>query len=356
MSEPAIILANGYYLNPNGKTAHGLIRGSERFAIQAVVDPGCAGRDAGEALDGQHRDIPVVADIVSALAVAKEPVSHCIIGIATHGGKLTQELRELILVAIDAGLSIVNGLHDCTCDDPEIASAASRSGVTLVDIRKPKPRSELHIWEGHIHRVKARRIAVLGTDCAVGKRTTARLLVQALNAAGVSTEMIYTGQTGWMQGSGYGFIFDSTPNDYVSGELEHAIMRCDDERNPQVIILVGQSALRNPSGPCGAEFILSAAVHGVVLQHSMGREFYEGFEDLQLSVGSLSDELELIALYGSRVLAITLNEDQVEAQMLQSKNELTQRHDIPVLRPLKDSLDPLLTAIGELDLEDRKSP
>ena len=350
MSEPAIILANGYYLNPNGKTAHGLIRG-----IQAVVDPSCAGRDAGEALDGQHRDIPVVADIATALSVAKNPVSHCIIGIATHGGKLTQELRELILVAIDSGLSIVNELHDCACDDPKIASAATQAGVRLIDIRKPKPRSELHIWEGHIHRVRARRIAVLGTDCAIGKRTTARLLVQALNAAGIRTEMIYTGQTGWMQGSGYGFIFDSTPNDYVSGELEHAIVSCDEERNPQVIVLEGQSALRNPSGPCGAEFILSAAVHGVVLQHSIGREFFEGFEDLQLSIGSLSDELDLIALYGSRVLAITLNEDQTDAQMQSSKSELAQRHKIPVLRPLKDNLDPLVTAIGELEFEDRQS-
>lgn len=356
MSEPAIILANGYYLNPNGKTAHGLIRGSERFDIQAVVDPSCAGRDAGEALDGQHRGIPVVADIASALSVAKVPVTHCIIGIATHGGQLTRELRDLILVAIDAGLSIVNGLHDCACDDTKIALAAAQAGVELIDIRKPKPRSELHIWEGHIHRVQALRIAVLGTDCAIGKRTTARLLVQALNAAGIRTEMIYTGQTGWMQGSGYGFIFDSTPNDYVSGELEHAIVSCDEDCRPQVIVLEGQSALRNPSGPCGAEFILSAAVHGVVLQHSLGREFYEGFEELRLSIGSLSDELKLIALYGSRVLAITLNEDQPETQMHRSQKDLTQRHEIPVLRPLKDNLDPLVTAIADLDLEDRKSP
>ena len=35
--------------------------------------------------------------------------------------------------------------------------------------------------------------------------------------------MIYTGQTGWLQGGEYGFIFDSTLNDFVSGELENAI-------------------------------------------------------------------------------------------------------------------------------------
>ena len=36
--------------------------------------------------------------------------------------------------------------------------------------------------------------------------------------------MIYTGQTGWLQGGRFGFILDATPNDFVSGELEHAIV------------------------------------------------------------------------------------------------------------------------------------
>jgi hypothetical protein len=35
--------------------------------------------------------------------------------------------------------------------------------------------SELHFWKGEIFKVKAARIAVLGIDCAVGKRTTAHL-------------------------------------------------------------------------------------------------------------------------------------------------------------------------------------
>ena len=30
----------------------------------------------------------------------------------------------------------------------------------------------------------------------------------------------------------YGFILDATPNDFVSGELESAILRCDRELAP----------------------------------------------------------------------------------------------------------------------------
>ena len=40
---------------------------------------------------------------------------------------------------------------------------------------------------------------------------------------------ITSGQTGWMQGGKYGFILDSTVNDFVSGELEKAIVECDRE-------------------------------------------------------------------------------------------------------------------------------
>ncbi len=353
MPIPAIILANDYFLSPNGKTAHGLVRGTERFAIQAVVDPACAGQDAGEVLDGLRRDIPIVADIDTALKISPAKATHCIIGIATHGGHLTAELRTLILEAIGMGLSIVNGLHDCTSDDPRIAAAATSAGIELIDIRKTKARSELHIWEGLIHTVRALRIAVLGTDCALGKRTTARLLVEALNNAGIHTQMIYTGQTGWMQGSAYGFILDATPNDYVSGELENAIVRCDEDCRPQVIVIEGQSALRNPSGPCGAEFLLSAALQGVVLQHSAARQCYEGFEELELRIPTVASELELISLYGSKVLAISLNEDQPEANMQKCKTELGRELAVPVLRPLKEGLDPIVQAISELGLPEQ---
>ena len=75
----------------------------------------------------------------------------------------------------------------------------------------------------------------MGTDCAVGKRTTSRFIMEACQAEGWKTEMIYTGQTGWMQGSSYGIIFDSLPNDFVSGELEHAILSCVSEANPDLM-------------------------------------------------------------------------------------------------------------------------
>ena len=61
----AIVLTAGYLDSDNGKTAHGLIRGTERFNILGIIDDKVAGRDAGEVLDGKRRDIPVFATLPS---------------------------------------------------------------------------------------------------------------------------------------------------------------------------------------------------------------------------------------------------------------------------------------------------
>ncbi|MFQ5982771.1 MAG: DUF1611 domain-containing protein, partial [Woeseiaceae bacterium] len=295
MKSTAIVLANGNYQTIHGKTAHGLVRTSSRFHVLAIVDPDCAGEDAGEVLDGVRRDIPIMHSIREALTRFAERPEYCVVGMASHGGRFTSEIRALILEAAQAGLSIVNGLHDYASDDPDIAAAARERGVDIVDLRKPPPKHELHFWTGEIRNVRAPRIAVLGMDCAIGKRTTARLVVDALNAANIKAEMIYTGQTGWMQGAQYGFVFDSIINDYVCGELEHAIVSCDRGARPDVMIIEGQSSLRNPSGPCGAEFLLSGGARGVILQHAPDREFFEGYEEEGYHIPPVEDEIKPIS-------------------------------------------------------------
>jgi uncharacterized NAD-dependent epimerase/dehydratase family protein len=153
--------------------------------------------------------------------------------------------------------------------------------------------------------------------------------------------MVFTGQTGWLQGHRYGFVLDSTYNDFISGELEHAVVTCWRDTGADVIFVEGQSALCNPSGPCGAEFLLSAQCKGVILQHSPAREFYKGQEHTGIKI-SLVRELELIRLYGGRVLAITLNTSRLttdEARMFRQK--IAQETGLPVILPLEDGMDEL---------------
>ncbi|HEY6049802.1 MAG TPA: DUF1611 domain-containing protein [Thermoanaerobaculia bacterium] len=340
----AIVLCANAYRTDNGKTAHGLVRGTERYRIAGVVDASCAGEDAGALLDGRARAIPVFASLAEALAALPERPRFAIVGVATSGGRIPTELRAEIAAAIASGLSVVNGLHELLADDPELAAAARKAGVQLVDVRRPKKTSELHFWTGEIREVHAPRVAVLGTDCAVGKRTTARLLTEACRAAGMTAEMIYTGQTGWLQGGRFGFILDATPNDFVSGELEHAIVTCARESLPDVIFLEGQSSLRNPSGPCGSELMLSAGARAVILQHAPARAEFEGLEGMGYAIPEPEDEIELIARYGARTIGLALNTHGI-SEPGRVRDELERRLGIPVACPLQGGVGSLVSAV-----------
>jgi uncharacterized NAD-dependent epimerase/dehydratase family protein len=329
----AVVLAPGTFTTDKAKTAHGLVRGSDRFRIVGVIDPSCAGRDAGELLDGNRRDIPILATLADALLHAPSRPDTCIVGTALGGGMMSPQIRALLLEAAEAGLNLVNGLHELASDDPQITAAVTRHGRRIVDLRRPRPLKELRFWNGDIAQVRAPRIAVLGTDCSLGKRTTARLLVAACRAAGLRAEMIYTGQTGWMQGGRYGFVLDATPNDFVAGELEGAIVKCDAEAAPDVIVIEGQSALRNPSGPCGAELLVSAGARAAILQHAPGRACFKGLAGW--TIPSLDEEIELVRLYGAQVLAIALNGDGVApAALAEEARRLEATLAVPVVRPL----------------------
>ena len=64
----ALVYCEGAFGTPNGKTAHGLVRRTERYRVQCVVDSCHAGRDAGIVLEGERRGIPICGDIQQAYA------------------------------------------------------------------------------------------------------------------------------------------------------------------------------------------------------------------------------------------------------------------------------------------------
>jgi uncharacterized NAD-dependent epimerase/dehydratase family protein len=344
MTGVAVVLAPGAFRTDSAKTAHGLVRGTERFEVVGVIDAASAGMDAGVALDGRRRDIPIFASLAEARAGARKPPDTVVVGVANPGGTMSPTVRALLVEAAEAGMQIVNGLHDLCVDDPMIAAAAARTGARILDLRRPRPVKQLRFWTGEIAQVRAPRLAVLGTDCALGKRTTARLLVEACRRAGLRAEMIYTGQTGWMQGVRYGFVLDATPNDFVSGELEGAVVACDREQRPDIIILEGQSAMRNPSGPCGAELLLSAGARAAILQHAPARPCFKGHAGF--AIPRLDEEVALVGLYGARVLGIALNGERLEpAALAEQQRRLSAQLALPVIQPLQEGVDALVPVI-----------
>ncbi len=344
MKKTAIAITGGELHTNYAKTTHGLIRGSDRFELLAVIDHKHAGADVGEFLDGKNRNIPIVASVDEAVKQFAH-IDCLIVGVATKGGILSADLLNAIKKAIACKLNIVNGLHHLLCEQPDIVSLAQEYDVELIDIRKPKPIKDLHFWTSEIFNVDVPVVAVLGMDCALGKRTATRLMLEACRAKGIKAEMIYTGQTGWMQGSKYGFIFDSTLNDFVSGELEHAIVSCWKEEKPDVIFLEGQSGLRNPSGPCGLEMLISGNAKKVILVCAPGRQYFD-HEPAWGEIPSIESEMEIIATFGSEVVGLALNTEGLsseEAEAVQS--ELEASLNIPVVNPIKEGVQRLVTAL-----------
>jgi len=243
--ERAVVLCDGYFGQNTGKTANGLVRYSKRYEITAVIDRTKAGRDAGDVLDGRSNGIPIVADLDE--AVERGRPECLVIGVATFGGYIPTEFRGVIRSAIERGLNVVAGLHEYLGDDPEFAALAARHGVRLVDVRKPHPVRESKQFSDLSRGLPCLRIPVLGTDGAIGKRTTALLLTDALNTAGLPATFVATGQTGLLQGSAYGVPLDSIKGDFMVGELESEIVRAYDETKPKVIVVEGQGSISHPA-------------------------------------------------------------------------------------------------------------
>jgi uncharacterized NAD-dependent epimerase/dehydratase family protein len=172
----AIVITGGYLDTSSAKTAHGLIRGTDRFTIVGVIDDKNQGKDAGEVLDGRKRNIPTYSSIGDFVKHSGQKATYCIVGVATKGGVIPDSLRTLLKEALENGLSLVNGLHEYVSDSPELVSLALQRGLEIIDVRKPKKAKDLHFWSGKIKEVKCPKVAVLGTDCALGKRTTTRFL------------------------------------------------------------------------------------------------------------------------------------------------------------------------------------
>jgi uncharacterized NAD-dependent epimerase/dehydratase family protein len=344
MDGNAIVYCQGSFNTPNGKTAHGLVRFTRRYRVLSVVDSRYAGNDAAEVLDGSSKGIPVVGDIKEAVSLSGgggNPATHLVVGLAPDGGRLGPSERDDVMGAIRLGLNIDCGLHDFLSEDPEISQLAGEHGVSLRDVRKPPPRGELHFFSGKIEKVTSFKVAVLGTDSAVGKRTTAWMLVDALQRSGRSVEMVGTGQTSWMQGAKYVTVMDAIVNDFISGEIEHVVFRAWDEARPDVIVIEGQGSLMNPAYPGGYEILAAARPDAVVLQHAPARAEYDGFPGYPIH--PINDQIRAIELIsGKRVVAVTVNHENIGRKDVPAAcDKIGEETGLPAFDVLLDGADGL---------------
>jgi uncharacterized NAD-dependent epimerase/dehydratase family protein len=309
----ALVYCENQFGFVDGKTAAALVRHSEIYTIVGILDSSLTGEDAGEALGEKKCGIPIFTNLSDALNQLPAVPDCYIYGKAPLATYISHEERQIILEAMENKMEIVNGLHQLFSEDHEFSKIAAKNGVKIRDIRKPPQLKDLHVFTGQISRVNIPIVAVLGTDCACGKMTTAVELNKALNDIGINSVLVATGQTSLMQGARYGVSIDALVSQFVIGEIESAIIQAFDTEAPDIILVEGQSAVSHPAFMGSLSILKGSMPNGIILQHPPARKFRCDFP--HLAMPSVESEIKLIeTMSQAKVLAIALSHENLTAE------------------------------------------
>jgi len=166
-------------------------------------------------------------------------IKTVIAGVAPMGGQIPEHWIPQLVELAAAGLDIAAGLHSKLTDIPDLVAAASKSGAKLIDVRVP-PKG-IPVGDGRPR--SGKRVLMVGTDCAVGKKYSALTLHRELERRDIKTTFRATGQTGIMI-AGEGIPIDSVVADFISGAAEEL---SPDNDADHWDVIEGQGSLLNPS-------------------------------------------------------------------------------------------------------------
>jgi len=223
---------------------------------------------------------------------ARAGAGTVLVGIANRGGFFRDTWIEPLRQALEAGLDIASGLHQRLTSFPQLAEAARRHGRALHDVRHwSGPPLKLATGE----RRPGKRVLMIGTDCAVGKKFTALAVEREMKARGLKADFRGTGQTGLLI-AGEGIAIDAVPADFVSGAVEQLAPANDPDHWD---VIEGQASVLHPSFAA----VTLGLVHGaqpdaLIVCHDAGREYVRGLPGRPLP--GLNETIEA-HLYAARV-------------------------------------------------------
>lgn len=343
----ALIYCENQFGLVDGKTAAALVRHSEIYTIVGVIDSSLAGKDAGEELGEGKIGVPIFASLNDALSQLSEVPNSYIYGKALLDAYIPSLERALILEAMENGMDIINGLHQFFSEDREFIQTAAQYDIEIKDIRKPPRLKDLHVFTGQISKVNVPVIAVLGTDCACGKMTTAVELNKTLNNLGIKSVLVATGQTSLMQGAMYGVSIDALISQFVVGEIENSVIEAFDNENPDIILVEGQSAVSHPAFMGSLGILKGSMADGIILQHPPARKFRCDFPGLPMP--TIKSEIQLIeTISDARVMAIALSHENLEDEEIQKIiPEYEKQFHLPTTDALKHGCQKLVKALSD---------
>jgi uncharacterized NAD-dependent epimerase/dehydratase family protein len=344
MTQPRyLILADGDFGPMTSKTANAIVR-YQPDRVVAVLDRRLAGQTVQDVL-GFGGAIPIVASVRQGLALGPNAV---LIGIAPVGGRLPDEWRSWLGEALDAGCDLVSGLHTFLSDDPILAEKARKDGRRILDLRRPP--GDLPVASGRAKQLDAYVVLTVGTDCNVGKMTAQLELTRGLNARGVRTRFVPTGQTGIML-EGWGIGVDAVVADFIAGAAERITV--EGGRGAEVVLVEGQGSINHP-GYSGVTVGLlhGSCPDGLILCHQASREYIGDYgEEAWLRIPPLADYVRAYETIGSlvhptRVLGICLNTYDLSIEAAKRACEqATRETGLPATDPVRFDAIPLVEAV-----------
>jgi uncharacterized NAD-dependent epimerase/dehydratase family protein len=256
-----------------------------------------------------------------------------VIGVANQGGVIPASWLPALLEAIDAGLALVAGMHVRLADMPELAEAATRRGVALIDLRTPP--AGLPIATGA--KRSGRRLLTVGTDCALGKKYTALAIARGLTARGVDATFRASGQTGIMLAGG-GIAIDAVVADFAAGAAE---LLSPDAAPDHLDVIEGQGSLFHPAyAPVSLALLHGSQPDLFVVCHQPGREDILGTPGYR--VPSIEAVIELTIANGRltnsaiRCAGVSLNTGALdEAEAARVIAETSARLGLPTADPIR---------------------
>ncbi len=346
MNRRFVLLTEGFGNPIRGKTAACVIRYCPDEVL-AVLDSTGVGQTSGDLLG--VGEVPVVGSL------ADVPQARTLlIGIALPGGQLPPAWRAIVLEALGRGMDVVSGMHDFLADDPEMAAAARRHQVRLIDVRNQRIRRCARA-EGL--REECLRIHTVGQDSSLGKMLTSMELTRALQAAGRDAKFGATGQTGIIV-EGQGYPIDCMVADFISGAAEQLVL---DHQHHEILIIEGQGSLSHPSfSGVTLGLLHGCQPHGLILCYEAGRKSALGLDHVPLvPLAQLRQLYEQVAslLRPCRVIGISLNSRRLTAaEAAEERRRREQEFQLPVCDVLRDGPQPLVDAVLKLAAERAASP
>jgi uncharacterized NAD-dependent epimerase/dehydratase family protein len=256
----AILLHEGI-TGLQGKTGLTLMRYSQSQVVCAIDRSITSGQSVRE-LTGIDRDIPIVDSVESALALQPDVLA---IGIAPSGGIIPDSWFAELKLAVQNGLSIVNGLHTPLATHPQLVDLVW-PGQWIWDVRQ-EPKG-IKIGTGAAASLDCKRVLMVGTDMAIGKMSAALELDRTCGRRGIKSKFIATGQAGMMI-SGEGVALDAVRVDYAAGSIEQAVMKHGNDY--ELLLVEGQGSILHPGSTATLPLIRGSQPTHLILLHKIGQ-------------------------------------------------------------------------------------